>query len=96
MCSSYLLNDNLALSARIENQWRSNYDGIDPMAPNGVISTNVEQFRGGYTLNFGLGLSALKNGHLFNIEAVPTLYQDLDGVQLETDWSIVASWSKSL
>ncbi|WP_417377302.1 hypothetical protein [Gimesia maris] len=59
------------------------------------ISTNVESFRGGYTLNLGLGAAALLNGHLLNVEFVPMLHQDLDGIQLETDWSLVASWSKS-
>ena len=90
-----LLVKEVAFSLRLENLWRSNFDGADPMAPNGVISTNVESFRGGYWLNLGIGIAVLAKGHLFNVELVPTLYQDLDGVQLETDWSIVASWSKS-
>jgi|GEM_PF-2948399 hypothetical protein len=58
------------------------------MTPDGLISTNVESFRGGYSLNLGLGVAALLgDGHLLNAEFVPTLYQDLDGIQLETDWS---------
>ena len=92
---SQLLTDNLAVSFRLENLWQSTYDGADPLATNGVISTNVESFRGGYWLNLGLGVMALKNGHLFNVELVPTLYQNLNGVQLETDWSLFASWSKA-
>ena len=95
MWYSHLLSDNLALSVRLENQWRTNYDGNDPMTPDGVISTNVESFRGGYFLNLGAGVMALLDGHLFSVELVPTLYQDLDGIQLETDWSLVASWSKA-
>ena len=92
---SYLLTDNIALTARLENIWRSSFDGEDPMTPNGLISTNVEQFRGGYWLNAGLGAAVLMKGHLLNVEAIPTLYQDLNGIQLETDWSFVFSWSKS-
>ena len=92
---SYLLTDNLAVSVRLENQWRTDFDSADPATPDGVISTNVESFRGGYWLNLGVGVAALIKGHLLNVEAVPTVYQDLNGVQLETDWSIIASWSKS-
>lgn len=92
---SHLLSDNLALSVRIENEWKTDFDGADPMTPNQIISTNVESFRGGYSLNLGLGVAALVNGHLLNAEFVPTLYQDLHGIQLETDWSFIVSWSKS-
>lgn len=92
---SFLLTDNVALTARVENLWRSNFGGFDPMTPNGLISTNVEQFRGGYWLNLGLGAAVLVDGHLLNMEFVPNLYQDLNGIQLETDWTFVVSWSKS-
>ena len=93
---SCLLTDNLALSVRIENLWRTDFDGADPATPDFVISTNVESFRGGYWLNLGLGVMALIQGHLFNVELVPTLYQDLHGIQLESDWSLIASWSKTI
>ncbi|QDV26385.1 transporter [Aureliella helgolandensis] len=92
---SHLLTENLSTSIRVENLWRTNYGGADPMAPDGLISTNVESFRGGYSLNLGLGCAALLNAHLLNVEFVPTLYQNLNGIQLETDWTMAASWSKS-
>ena len=90
---THLLTDNLAMSVRLENQWVTNFDGADPMTPNAVISTNVENFRGGYYLNLGLGSNVLLGKHLLSVEFVPTLYQDLNGIQLETDWNLVASWS---
>ncbi|SMP52008.1 Putative MetA-pathway of phenol degradation [Neorhodopirellula lusitana] len=92
---SHLLTDNFSTSIRLENLWRTNYDGADAATPDAMISTNVESFRGGYSLNLGLGAAALVKGHLLNVEFVPTLYQDLDGIQLETDWTMAASWSKS-
>ena len=91
---SHLLTRNLSTSIRLENLWRSDYDGADPMSPDAVISTNVENFRGGHSLNLGLGIAAIVNQHLLNVEFVPTLYQDLHGIQLETDWSLAVSWSK--
>jgi len=33
--------------------------------------------------------------HYFNAEIIPTVHQDLDGIQLETDYSVIASWSKA-
>lgn len=92
---SRLLWDDIAVSVRFEHLWRTNYSGADPGTPDPLISTNVEGFRGGYTANLGLGMMALFNGHLLNVELVPRLYQDLDGIQLETDWAVVASWSKA-
>lgn len=93
---SLLWTDNLATTIRLENLWRTNYRGADPQTPDAVISTNVESFRGGYTLNLGFGVAALRDGHLLNVELVPALYQNLNGIQLETDWSLAASWSKAL
>ena len=93
--SSYLLSDCFSVSWRGEHVWRNDYDGFDSATPNGLISTNVESFRGGYWYNMGFGAQAMLNGHYFNTEIVPTIKQDLDGIQLETDYSIFASWSKS-
>ena len=93
--ASLLMIDWLSLSIRAENLWRSRYDGADPAATDAIISTNVEQFRGGYLLNLGAGLQANVKGHYINLEVVPTLTQNLNGIQLETDFSVVASWSKA-
>ncbi|MEM6362907.1 MAG: transporter [Planctomycetota bacterium] len=93
--ASQVWTENFATSIRLEHFWRGNIDGADPMTPDNLISTNVESFRGGYSLNLGIGGAALVKGHLLNAEIIPTLYQDIDGIQLETDWSLVASWSKS-
>jgi hypothetical protein len=93
--TSVLLTEKWSASFRVENRWRTDFDGEDAATPNGVVSTNVEQFRGGYWLNLGLGTQAIWNGHDFNVEIVPTVYQDLNGVQLETDYSVIASWSKA-
>jgi hypothetical protein len=92
---SHVVSDNVSASLRVENLWRNQFGGADPDANNMLISTNVESFRGGYWLNFGAGVATILNGHLLNVEFVPTLHQNLNGIQLETDWSLVASWSKS-
>jgi len=96
---SHLLTERLALSFRVENLWRSNFDGADRdvMTTNPrVISTNDPNMRGGYWLNFGYGASLLVgDGHLLNVEITHPIYQDLEGIQLETDLTLAASWSKA-
>ncbi|GIW79601.1 MAG: hypothetical protein KatS3mg105_1408 [Gemmatales bacterium] len=96
---SHLIRQRFAASFRVENLWRSNFGGIDrdrtttnPRA----ISTNRPDMRGGYWLSFGYGLMLLVgNGHLLNVEITHPVYQDLDGIQLETDFSLFVSWSKA-
>lgn len=93
--ASCLLTESVSLSCRVENVWRENFDGEDPQTPNAMISTNVENFRGGYWLNVGVGAQASVHGHYLNFEVVPNLTQDLDGIQLETDYTVIGSWSKA-
>ncbi len=93
--TSVLLTDYWSVSWRGQHLWRTAYDGEDLDAPDLAISTNVEEFRGGYWYSLGLGTQVLWKGHYFNVEAVPTLYQNLDGIQLETDFAVIASWSKT-
>ncbi len=93
--TSVLLTDNWSVSMRGQHLWRTNYDGADPQANDLIISTNVESFRGGYWYSCGFGTQAIWNRQYFNVEFVPTFYQNVDGIQLETDWSVIASWSTS-
>ncbi len=87
----------LAFTFRVENLWRSDFDGFDnDLGPaNTVISTARTDFRGGYWLNFGYGATWRTPGRIFLIvEIVQPIYQDLNGVQLETDMALFATWSK--
>ncbi|MEM9645726.1 MAG: transporter [Planctomycetota bacterium] len=94
--TSVLLTDQWSVSLRGEHLWRTSFDGADPGTPDNVISTNVESFRGGYWYNLGFGTQfQTEQGHYFNVEIVPTVAQNLDGIQLETDFSLIASWSKA-
>ena len=93
--ASVLVTDSISLSLRAEHLWRSSFDGADPATPDLVISTNVESFRGGYWMNLGVGAQAIVNGQYLNFEVVPTVFQDLNGIQLETDYTAIASWSKA-
>ena len=76
-----------------ENVWRSNFDGFDSATPDLVVSTNVERFRGGYWFNIGAGTQYSHKAHYFSAEIVPTVYQDVNGIQLETDFSVIGSYT---
>ena len=61
-----------------------------------MVPTARPDYRGGEWINLGYGLiHSLKDGSRLNFEIVPPFYQHLEGVQLETDWSLAASWSKA-
>jgi len=93
---THLLTDHIALSLRTESLWRDNYRGTDADLNPRVISTARPDFRGGYWFNLGYGaMVLLGDGHLINFEAVQPLYQDVNGIQLETDWLFNVSWSKA-
>ena len=91
--TSVLLTENWAVSMRGEHLWRTAYDGADPAANGLFTSTNVESFRGGYWYSCGFGSQVIWNRQHFNAEVVPTFHQKLDGIQLETDLTLIASWS---
>ena len=92
------LEKKLTLTYRIEGLFRDNDVGFDTqLGPdNMVISTNRPDMRSGEWVNFGYGLIyQLPGGGRFNVELAHPVYQHLRGVQLETDLSLAASFSKA-
>ncbi len=95
---SYLLDceKRLAATFRVEGLWRSNFVGADPQLNPNLISTADPNMRGGDFLNLGYGLMyMLPAGGRLNVEFTNPVVQNLRGVQLETDWSFAASYSKA-
>lgn len=93
---SWLLGERVSTSVRLEGLMRENYSGSD-VDLNPMMSPMARtQMRGGDSVNLGLGLLwMLEGGSRLNFEWVKPVYQDLDGVQLETDFMLFTSWSKS-
>ncbi|GAA4442151.1 transporter [Bremerella cremea] len=87
----------LAFTFRTEALWRENYSGDgDPQLNPNMISTARTDMRGGFWFNLGFGaIYQFCDGSRLNCEMVLPISQDLDGVQLETDFELFASWSKS-
>ena len=89
--------DQFAATFRVETFWRENYDGADPgLVPlEGVVSTARPDMRKQFATNLGYGLIwRLPGGSRLNTEISHPIYQDMAGVQLETDYVLNASWSK--
>ncbi len=92
---SLLVTDWLSFSFRSENIWRTSYDGQDNDTPDALISTNVENFRGGDWYNLGFGAQAIFKDNYLSAEIISTIDQHADGIQLENDFAVVASWSRT-
>lgn len=86
----------ISTSARLTGTAQGAIDGIDPqiLAP---VQTADPAHYGGRTLNLALGVNLLgqsgfEKGHRLAIEAGAPLYRDLNGPQLETDWTVTVGW----
>jgi hypothetical protein len=90
---SYLISSELSVSGRLGYFDRGNIDGIDSkiMAP---VQTADPSRQGGERFEFGLGMNYLlpAKGHRLAFEANIPIEQDLDGPQLEVDWSVTVGW----
>ncbi len=94
-----------AYTLRIEGLWASDYRGADPqlevMQMGGMTMAQMNpaangSFQGGQSVSFGYGIiKSLADGSRLNFEIVHPVYQDLHGLQMSTDWSFAASWSKA-
>ena len=96
-----------AYTLRMEGVWASDFQGQDPqleMMQMGAPPMTIAQmnpaangaFKGGQFINFGYGvIKSLKDGSRLNFELAHPVHQDFRGLQMGTDWTISASWSKS-
>ena len=91
-------NDWVSASARIEGTTWGNIEGADPRLPGPgalVVPTARPDLRGGSRVDVGVGVNVYVRRGLFKatrlaVEGMLPIYQDLDGPQLETDWTVTA------
>lgn len=86
----------ISTSARLLGTTQGTIDGIDPniVAP---VQTANPDFYGGDAISVLLGVNLIATegalrGQRLAIEAGMPVYQNLNGPQLETDWTITAGW----
>lgn len=94
--SSYLLNDSFSVSARASYLHRDNIDGADPLiaAP---VQTADPSNHGMDRVDLAAGVNWLLPGqkNRLSLEFAVPVYQDLDGPQLETDWTLSLGYQLS-
>ncbi|MEM6480518.1 MAG: transporter [Pseudomonadota bacterium] len=93
---SYQPQPAISFSGRIEAKTLGDIDGQDPLIVGPVQTADPDNY-GGETINLLAGVNyvfqrgALR-GHRFALEAGVPIYRDLNGPQLETDWTVTAGW----
>lgn len=92
---AHLLGEHVSASFRVQGYWSDDFDGADPEAPQGQVTTNRPDFQGRSNLNLYGGLNSIFHGHRFAIEAGAPVYQNVQGFQLEQDFFLWTSWSRA-
>lgn len=89
----------VAFSGRLAFRSQDTIDGIDTAIVAPVQTANPD-YQGGERLDFGFGVNfagqhgAIK-GHRLAIEVLFPAYQNLNGPQMETDWTLTVGWQKA-
>jgi len=89
----------ISVSGRVEGKSIGRIDGLDPRIM-GPVQTADPRNYGGDTISLygGLNLVGQKGGwrgHRLALELGAPVYQDLNGVQMETDWTLTLGWQKA-
>ncbi|MBU1213372.1 MAG: transporter [Alphaproteobacteria bacterium] len=89
----------ISTSFRAAYQSQGKIDGRD-LQIGGPVQTANPEYYGGERLELFGGVNLIVpegplQGHRFAFEAGVPVYQDLNGPQLETDWTFVAGWQKA-
>jgi hypothetical protein len=86
----------VSTSVRLQYDSAGNIDGIDPMIMGPVQTADPDNY-GGDTLSLLLGFNLIGQdgalaGHRLAVEAGLPLRRDLNGPQMETDWTATVGW----
>ena len=97
--ASYAWKENLSSSLRLSGQYEGQIDGIDDQIFGPVQTANPE-FYGGKYAEIGFGLKykprfQTHSGHTFGAEIALPIYQNLNGPQMERDYTLTATYRKS-
>jgi hypothetical protein len=93
---AYELAQWISTSFRAAYQTQGKIDGRDPQI-GGPVQTAYPEYYGGERLELYGGVNLVVpegplKGHRFAFEAGAPVYQDLNGPQMETDWTFIAGW----
>ena len=96
---AYELRDDVSVSLRAAGSTQGDIDGRDPRIM-GPVQTANPDFHGGERIALSAGLnlapqSGVLKGHRLAFEIGLPVYQDLNGPQMEADWTFTVGWQKS-
>lgn len=102
---SYQLDPSFSLSSGLRYQYtgklHGQQEGIGTIGPNGrSVTTAFEENYGGERIDINFGANYLftrktLKGHRLAAEIHLPIWQNLNGIQLETDWSFTLGWQKA-
>ena len=89
----------ISTSIRAEYMTQGDIDGFDPEI-GGPVQTANPAFYGGERLDLMGGVNLVVphgplKGHRLAFEAGAPVYQDLNGPQMQTDWTFIVGWQKA-
>ncbi len=89
----------ISFSARLAGVTQGSINGIDPTIIAPVQTADPDNF-GGDRIDAGVGVNLLSTGgalkgHRIAAELMLPIYQDLNGPQLKTDWTLTIGWQKA-
>lgn len=89
----------ISTSLRLTGTTQDEIDGIDPQIVAPVQTADPDNY-GGDVLEAGFGVNLIGvkgplTDHRLAIEATAPLYRDLNGPQLEADWTFTLGWQKA-
>jgi len=91
--------DWFSASFRIDATTWGDIDGADPELNPAVVPTADPDLRAGTRVDLGLGVNFLlpsdEFGHRFAFEFLLPVHENLDGPQLETDWTVWVGYQKA-
>jgi len=90
----------LSASARVKGSVWGNYSGADPDLNPAMVPTADPKLRGGSEIDLAPGVNLVLplgplGEHRIAVEALLPVYRDLDGPQLENDWTVIIGWQKA-
>jgi len=96
---AYAAADWVSLSGRIDAETRDDIDGLDFMIMGPVQTADPNNY-GGEKVSLILGAnfavqSGILSDHRFALEVGMPVMQDLNGPQMESDWSLTIGWQKA-
>ena len=89
-----------SLSARLSYEWQDDIDGTNRKLPGRPAPTTDPANHGGQWVEAGVGLNLLVpdgrlKGNRLALEGLWPVYQDLNGPQLERDYTFTVGWQKA-